>query len=195
MLTEDGFALLVLLVAVQRLVELRISKRNERELRRLGAREHAAGQMPVMTALHSLWLVSLLLEVKVLHPQPVAWLSWVAAGVFVAGQGLRLSAMRALGGRWCVRILTLPGRAPVTGGIFRYLRHPNYLGVVLEIAALPLVHFAFRTALVFSIANAWLLYRRIVAEERALSQEGGGYREALAGRPGLWPRLRAGGSP
>lgn len=193
MLTEDWFALLVLLVGGQRLRELRISKRNERELRRLGAREHAPGQMPLMTALHALWLVSMLLEVEVLHPQPIPWLSWLAAGVFLTGQALRIGAMRALGGRWCVRILTLPGRAPVNGGIFRYLRHPNYLGVVLELAALPLVHFAFRTAIVFSIANALLLHRRILAEERALEQDG--YEEALTGRPRLWPRWGAGGAP
>lgn len=194
MLTRDLFAALVLLVAVQRAAELKLSKRNELELRRHGAREHARGQLVVMQLLHGLWFVSMLFEVKFMRTEPSPWLSLGAGLLFLIGQALRYSAMRALGVRWTVRVLTVPGAAPISGGIFRYLRHPNYLGVALELAALPLVHEAFRTALLFSAANALLLGFRIAAEERALS-DNGGYREALAGRPRLWPSFRPRVSP
>lgn len=193
MLSEGLFAAFVLLVAAQRLSELRLSKRNEVELRRLGAVEHGRGQMLWMRLLHASWLVCMLVEVLLLRPTLVPWLSLVAGAVLLVGQALRYSALRALGVRWNVRILTLPGEKPVSSGIFRYLRHPNYLGVVLEIAALPLVHQAYRTALLFTIANAVLLAFRIRAEERALASNGG-YREALAGRARFWPSFRARGS-
>jgi len=146
-----------------------------------------------MQVLHVGWLVSMLLEVKLLHPPLRAGLAALSLLVFVIGQVLRVSAMRALGERWTIPIMTVPGAQPVTRGIYRYLRHPNYLGVVLEIASLPLVHSAWRTALVFSVLNAALLYARIGAEERALAQSGR-YEESFAALPRLWPRWPARGS-
>jgi methyltransferase len=190
MLSETLYCLLVILVALQRSAELRVSKRNEAYLQRLGAVEHAPGHFVAMQLLHGTWLASCLLEVKLLHPASHWQLAMPALAIFVTGQALRLSAMRALGWRWSVRIYTVPTMRPVTAGIYRYLRHPNYLGVALELAALPLVHGAWRTALAYSVLNAALLVVRIRAEERALEQ-GGGYRESFAMLPRLWPRLRA----
>jgi methyltransferase len=192
MTTSQVFVLFVVLVALERLVELRLSRQNESQLYRLGAREHAAGHFIAMQLLHTLWLVSIVLEVTLLRPSFQPALSAVAALCFGLGQCLRFAAIHALGARWTVRVLTLPGTAPVTRGIYRYLRHPNYLGVVLEIAALPLMHSAWRSAVVFSLANAGLLFVRIREEERALSQNGG-YDEALGRLPRLWPSLRARG--
>ena len=109
--------------------------------------------------------------------------------MFLAGQALRMAAMRALGERWTVKVMTVPGAPPVQRGIFRWLRHPNYLGVILEIAALPLIHGAYLTTIVFSLCNAVLLTRRIRAEEDALTLDNG-YALALGDRPRLvpWPR-------
>lgn len=194
MLTVPLFSLLVLLVALQRGAELVRSRRNERALRELGAREHAPGQLRAMQLLHTGWLVCMLLELALLQPKARPWLAIVAGLAFAVGQALRHSAMRALGVRWSVRILTLPGAPPVAAGIYRYLRHPNYLGVALEVAALPLIHAAWRTALVFSLLNALLLWARIRAEERALDEDGR-YHAALAGRPRLWPSFRAKAAP
>lgn len=194
MLSQSVFLVLVLLVAVQRGVELRLSRRNELLLRGAGAREHAPGQLLVMQLLHGAWFGSMLLEVKLLHAPFQAWLGAAAALVFVVGQLLRYTAIRTLGWRWSVRILTLPGSPPVSAGIYRHVRHPNYLGVALEIAALPLVHSAWRTALIFSFANALLLAARIAAEERALAQSGG-YDERFGELRRLWPRFRARGAP
>jgi methyltransferase len=193
MLSWQIFVAFVLLVALERLIELRVSQRNERYLRGLGAREHAAGHYIALQWLHTLWLASILLEVTLLRPPLVPWLSVAATLCFAVGQFLRYAAMRALGRRWSVRVFTVPGAAPVTHGIYRYLRHPNYLGVGLEIAALPLMHSAWRTAAVFSLANAVVLRVRIREEERALRRNGG-YDEALGGRPRLWPSFRSRGA-
>jgi methyltransferase len=169
MVTKIAFTVLVGLVALQRLIELRISRRHERTLKACGGVEHAARQMPWMVAVHTGWLVCMLLEVwRFPRPfyLPVALPAFVA---FVIGQALRVSAMRALGTRWTVRVITVP-EPPVVSGIFHYLRHPNYTGVVLEVAALPLVHGAYLTAGFFTLANALLLVFRIRAEEHALEQ-------------------------
>lgn len=163
-----AYVVLVLAVAVQRLVEVRISRRHVRALKAQGAMEHAAHQMPVMVALHALWLVACLAE-PLLWQRPVnPALAVAALALLLAGQALRWWARRALGPRWTVPIITLPGVPRVTTGPFRYLNHPNYLGVVIEIAALPLIHAAYVTAGVFTVANGLLLAWRITAEEQAL---------------------------
>ncbi|HYP99004.1 MAG TPA: isoprenylcysteine carboxylmethyltransferase family protein [Polyangiaceae bacterium] len=193
MTTNQVFVAFVVLVALERLAELRLSRRNENQLRKLGAREHASGHFIAMQLLHTLWLVSVVLEVVLLRPRFQLWLSAPAGLCFGIGQCLRFAAMHELGGRWSVRVLTLPGAAPVAKGVYRYLRHPNYLGVVLEIAALPLMHSAWRSAIVFSLTNAMLLAVRIREEERALSGNGG-YDEALGPLRRFWPRFRARGT-
>ena len=187
------FVAFVLLVALERLAELRLSRRNETRLQELGAREHASGHFLAMQLLHTLWLLSIILEVTLLQPSFELWVTVPAALVFGVGQCLRFLAIHALGGRWTVRVFILPGTPPVTRGIYRYLRHPNYLGVILELAALPLMHSAWRSAVVFTLANAVLLSVRIRQEERAL-KENGGYEEALGPLPRLLPSLRARGA-
>lgn len=171
MVSEVAFTALLVLVAVQRLFEVRRSRWNEAALKTAGAREHAAWQMPVMATLHTLWLVGAGVEVWWRHPQVYPLLSVVALVMFACGQGLRIAAMRALGPRWTVRVMTLPRAQPVVAGVYRYFRHPNYAGVVLEIAALPLVHGAVWTTVAASAANAVLLTFRIRAEERALAED------------------------
>lgn len=188
MVIRLAFTVLVALVAAQRLWEVQKSRRHERALHHAGAIEHAPGQMRWMSLLHSAWLTSCLAEVYLLDRQPRPWISLVAFGAFLAGQALRLSAMRALGERWTIKVLVLPERPVVTDGIYRWLRHPNYLGVAIEVAALPAVGGAWITAVVFSLANALLLACRIRAEEHALS-EVTEYEREFRHRPRLWPRL------
>ena len=121
-----------------------------------------------MVAVHALWLAACVAEPLVLNRAVVPAMAGVALVMLLAGQALRWAARRALGPRWTVPIITLPGVPRVRSGPFRYLNHPNYLGVVLEIAALPLIHGAYLTAGVFSLANGLLLIWRIAEEERAL---------------------------
>lgn len=182
------FCVLVVLVAMQRIWELGRSRRNESLMRAMGGREHAQGQMPWMTALHTAWLVAMPLEVVFLGRRFDASMAIVAFAIFISGQALRLAAMSALGDRWSVRVMTVPNASAVDGGIFRYLRHPNYLGVVLEIAALPLIHGAWISSLVFTVANGALLAFRIRAEEAALRRDNA-YDADLGDRPRMIPRF------
>ena len=165
------FAGFVAALGVQRLFELRLSRYNEQRMRRAGGREHAPETYRWIITLHTAWFAATLLEVFVgrreFHPRLAA----PAFGVFAAGQALRLTAIRTLGWRWSTRIMTVPGASPVHRGIYRYLRHPNYLGVELEILAVPLVHSAYLTSIVFGIANLLLLRDRIHREEQALEEE------------------------
>lgn len=186
MVTEVLFTALVAAVAIQRLVEVGQSRRNERALLARRAREHARWQVPVLATLHTGWLVASVGEVWWGAPPFRAWLALTAGVVFMAGQTLRLLAMRALGPRWTIRVMTLPGTPAVAGGIYRYLRHPNYLGVAFEIAALPLMHGAVWTAAIFSAANAAVLALRIRSEERALAIDSA-YLDVLGGRSRFVP--------
>jgi methyltransferase len=177
------------LLGLERAGELVLSLRNARAARAAGAVEAGRGHYPVMVAFHSLFLLSCALEVTLVPRAFPAVLGWVALGVAVAAQGLRYWAVASLGVRWNTRVLVWPGVPPVTGGPYRFLRHPNYLAVVLEMVAVPLVHGAWITAVVFSLGNALLLRVRIRTEERALGRP---WAEAFAGRPRLVPELRRG---
>lgn len=194
MSTELVFVVLVLSVAAQRLWEVRKSAQHEARLRAAGAVEHAPEQMRWMRLVHAGWLLAAPLEVWLLDRPFLPALAIAASLVFFAGQLLRFAAMRALGERWTVRILTLPHAPPVTSGIFRHLRHPNYLGVILELAALPLLHGAWITAITFSVANGLLLWRRIRAEEAALDATGR-YRAELGDRRRFVPHVGWGDEP
>ena len=159
---------LVAAVAAQRLWETGRSKRNVAALLERGAVEHGAGHFPVMVALHGTWLVSCAAEGFLIGEPPPAAL-WIGALIALTiGQTLRILAMRALGPRWTARVIVLPDAPLVDSGLFRWIRHPNYAGVIIEIAALPLVFGAWRTAIVFSVANALLLRHRVAVEEEAL---------------------------
>lgn len=167
-----AFTLLVGLVAVQRLAELAVSRRHLTALLARGAREVGAAHYPWMVALHTAFLVACVAEVWFLDrpwrvPFGLAWLL-----VFVAALALRWWTLRTLGERWTTRVLVLPGEPLVKGGPYRLLRHPNYVAVVLELAALPMVHGAWMTAVVFGVANLLLLRVRISVEEAALECAG-----------------------
>jgi len=157
---------ILLLLGLQRLAELRLSRRNERRIQALGGYEIAQGQFRWMQLLHAAWFAAMPLEVFALQRPFDPGLALPAAALFLLGQALRYGAISALGYRWTVRVMALPGQPPVRHGIYRYLRHPNYLGVVLELLAVPLLHGAFLTALAFSVLNALLLYARIRTEDQ-----------------------------
>lgn len=180
------FTLLVVAVAAARLLELRVSNRNVRRLAALGGVEAAPGHYPAMVALHTAFLAACPAEVWLLDRPFLAWLGWPMLALALAAAGLRLWVIRSLDGRWTTRILCLPGAPPVTSGPYRFLRHPNYLAVIIEIFALPLIHTAWLSSAVFSVANALVLRIRIRAEEAALAQVSH-YETAFAGRYRLIP--------
>lgn len=153
------------LVGVQRLLELRLSRRNERRLRARGAIEHGRDHYPFMVALHALWLLSTAVEGS---RKSEAKLGRAATFAFMVVQPVRYWSITSLGEHWNTRILVVPGEKLVRKGPYRYFKHPNYLVVVTEVLALPMIFGAWATALVFSILNAILLFVRIREEERAL---------------------------
>jgi methyltransferase len=123
-----------------------------------------------MKLVHFTWFIAMACEVIFLKRLFIPRLSGIALLFTALGQGLRYSAIRSLDRRWSVRIITLPGSKPVTTGIYKYIRHPNYLGVTLEIFGVPLLHSAYITSLIWSFANLVILRIRIPREERALDE-------------------------
>ena len=164
-----AFTVVVALVALERLAELVVSNRNAAWSLSRGGRETGQGHYPFMVVLHSGLLVAMLVEAWVRRPEVAPLLAWSMLALAVAAQALRWWCITTLGRRWNTRVIVVPGLAPVTGGPYRFLRHPNYVAVVVEGVALPLLHASWITALVFTVANAVLLTVRIRAEDAALA--------------------------
>jgi methyltransferase len=161
-----GFLAVIL---AQRIAELLVSARNARRVRSRGAIEPRADRFPWIVAIHVLFPVALAVEVAALGARPGGFAAFWAVA-WLAAQGLRYWAMWALGDRWNVRVLVVPGEPPVRRGPYRWLRHPNYLAVAIELFAGPLIFGAWRTALVFTLLNLLVLSRRVRIEERALAE-------------------------
>jgi methyltransferase len=169
------YAALVVAVAAERLAELVVARRNLVWARRHGGREYGFGHYPFMVVLHVGLLVACLFEAAQRPFIPA--LGWPMLAVVLLAQALRWWCISTLGPRWNTRIIVIPGLPLVDGGPYRWLRHPNYVAVVLEGIALPLVHTGWITAVVFTTVNAGLLRVRITSENAALAR-------ALAGTPG-----------
>ena len=165
-----AFTALVALVGLERLAELVVSTRNAAWSFARGGVEYGRGHYPVMVALHTGFLVAMLVEAWVRRPDVPATLAWSMLALVLASQVLRWWCIATLGRRWNTRVIVVPGLAPVTSGPYRWLRHPNYVAVVVEGVALPLVHGAWMTAAAFTVANAVLLTVRIRVEDAALAR-------------------------
>ena len=165
------FDLLVAATALERLAELVVSARHARWSFGRGGVESGRGHFPAMVALHTGLLVACVVEVHVADRPFVPLLGWVALVGVLLSQALRWWCIRTLGPRWNTRVIVVPGLPLVQDGPYRWFNHPNYVAVVLEGLALPLVHTAWVTAAAFTVLNAVLLLRfRIPAEERALAE-------------------------
>jgi methyltransferase len=156
-------AIILALVTLQRLGELVIARRNTRALLARGAYEAAPGHYSLIVAVHTLWLAALW------WLAPGKAVSWPLIGLFLLLQLGRLWVLATLGRRWTTRIIVVPGEQLVARGPFRFVRHPNYLVVIGEIAVLPLAFGLWQAALLFSLLNAAVLAIRIRAEEKALA--------------------------
>jgi methyltransferase len=171
--SEILFTVLVLLVALERVAELVVSNRNAAWAFERGGVETGRGHYPVMVVLHTALLAGALIEVWWRRPDAVGWLAWTMLGLVVASQALRWWCIATLGRQWNTRVIVVPGLPLVSAGPYRKIPHPNYVAVVVEGFALPLVHSAWTTAIVFTAANAVLLTVRIRTENRALATAGG----------------------
>ena len=163
-----AFTGLVLLIGLQRISELILSRRNLRWCQQHGGVEYGSGHYPFMVVLHTGLLAGALLEVHLAHREIYPWLAWPMLALVVASQWLRWWSIRSLGPSWNTRVIVVPGLPLVEDGPYRWFRHPNYLAVVVEGFALPIIGSAWITASVFTALNIPLLAVRIRAEERAL---------------------------
>ena len=184
---ERAYLAILVLIAIERIVELFIARRNAARLLARGGLESGRALYPAMVAMHVAWLAACGAESLIVSRDIPAALSTSALLAAIGAQALRYWAIWTLGPRWSTRVIVMPGAAPVTAGPYRWLRHPNYLAVILEIAAVPLIRANWCTAIAFTILNAIVLTVRIPAEERAL---GARWRAAFASRARLVPRWR-----
>jgi methyltransferase len=162
------YTLLILAVAVERIVELVVSQRNWAWSRERGGTERGAGHYPAMVVLHVGLLLGCLAEPWVFDRSFIPALGWPMLVVVLAAQILRWWCITTLGHQWNSRVIVIPGAPRVTGGPYRWIPHPNYVAVVVEGVALPLVHSAWLTALVFTMLNVLLLRTRLRVENSAL---------------------------
>jgi methyltransferase len=156
---------LLLLATLQRLVELVVAQRNTRALLAEGAYEVGRGHYPVVVVLHGLWLATLWGFVALGRAELHVW----PAIAYLLVQALRVWTLASLGRYWTTRVIVVPGASLVRKGPYRFLRHPNYAVVALEIALLPLALGSWALALGFSVANAIVLAWRIRVEDMALA--------------------------
>ncbi|HEX6517247.1 MAG TPA: isoprenylcysteine carboxyl methyltransferase family protein [Nocardioidaceae bacterium] len=163
------FTVVVGLVGVERLAELVVSTRNARWSLARGGVEHGRGHFPPMVLLHTGLLVGALVEAWVRRPAVPLFLAGVMLALVVASQGLRWWCIGTLGRQWNTRVIVVPGMTAVRRGPYRWLPHPNYVAVVVEGLALPLMHACWITAAAFTVLNAGVLGVRIRVENAALA--------------------------
>lgn len=193
-LTVIVFLALLAVVGALRGVELAISRRHQRALREHHVCDVADPGFRWMVLVHAGILIGAALEVVLLRRPMIPTLAIAAAVVVVLANAVRWWVIATLGRHWNVQVMDSVRLGVVSGGPYRAIRHPNYAAVFLELAALPLVHSAWITALVGSIAHAWVLSRRIAVEDAALLGNPD-YRAEMGHKPRFIPHLRSPGRP
>lgn len=184
-----AYLALLAVVGVGRLAEMRLSRRHQRALAARGARRAAEPGFVFMVALHTGVLVASALEVVVLHRPFIAAVGVPALIAFALANGLRWWVIATLGPHWNVQVVgSLDDLGVVTSGPYRFVRHPNYVAVFVELLALPLVHGAWLTAAVGTALHVVVLRRRLAVEEVVLAAHAP-YRAAMGGKPRFIPRL------
>ncbi|KXH86889.1 isoprenylcysteine carboxyl methyltransferase family protein [Sporosarcina sp. HYO08] len=163
------FASVMIFVILQRLVELFIAKRNEKWMLNQGAFEVGAAHYPAMVVMHISFFATLIIEVT-LFDRALSPLLDYLFGAFLLLQTARIWCLTSLGRFWNTKIIILPGAEVVRKGPYRFMRHPNYTIVTLELLILPLLFSAYLTTIIFAVLNAWMLSIRIPAEEKALRE-------------------------
>ena len=183
-----AFLALLLAVAAMRLVELRISRSHQADIVARGGAKVEEPRFRWMVLLHTAVLLGAALEVVLLHRPFIPILGASMLAIFIAANIVRWWVIRALGQHWNVQVMDSTSLGVITSGPFRYVRHPNYAAVFAEMLALPLIHTAWVTAIVGTVAHAIVLTQRLSTEERVLFANPE-YRAAMAGKPRFIPGL------
>jgi len=176
------------LVGLERLVELRISRRNQLKLEKLGVRKVAEPHFRWMVFVHAGVLACAAAEVLLLRRPLIPSLAIAMAALFVFANALRWWVIRILAGHWNVEVMASSRVGVVTSGPYRWVRHPNYVAVVIELFALPMIHTAWLTALAGTLANLEILRRRLRVEDGVLMADPL-YRSAMGGKPRFLPKF------
>lgn len=187
-LTKIAFLILLGCVGFERLVELQVSRRHQRDLASFGARKHDDPRYRWMVALHAGVLIGAAVEVIVLHRPFIAPLAAAALLFFALATLLRWWVIRTLGIHWNTEVVDSAPLGVISAGPFRWIRHPNYLGVFVELIALPLIHSAWITAALAAAGNVFVLRNRLRVEEQLL-EAAPAYRAAMSGKPRFLPRI------
>jgi methyltransferase len=188
MLTRYLFLGIVILVFLQRLLELRISHNHVKYILGQGGRLIGENLLPFVKVLQLTWFLAMIAEVWYFERPFYPFLAFLGVSGVILGQILRFLSMRSLEWRWTLPIAVIPNLPAVNTGIYRYLRHPNWLGVLLEMASLPLIHSAYLTAIVFSLINGLIMSRRVQQEELAL-EENNQYLAQMQNTPRFIPQF------
>ncbi|HXL21081.1 MAG TPA: isoprenylcysteine carboxylmethyltransferase family protein [Candidatus Dormibacteraeota bacterium] len=179
---------LLLTVAALRLLELRVSRNHQQQMIARGAKKIIDPKFRWMVLVHTAVLLGAALEVVFLKRPFIAWLAAPMLALFLAANAVRWWVIRTMGQHWNVQVVDSTQLGVVTSGPFRFVRHPNYAAVFVEMLALPLIHTAWITAVAGAIAHVGVLAQRLSAEERVLFANAD-YRAAMAGKPRFLPGM------
>jgi methyltransferase len=186
--TVIAFLGLLLAVAALRIVELQISKRHQKQIVADGGAKVTDPKFLWMVLLHTAVLIGAAVEVVFLHRAFIPWLSVISFVLFLVANVIRWWVIRTLGEHWNVQVMDSTKLGVVTTGPFRYVRHPNYAAVFLEMFFLPMIHTAWITAIAGSLAHAIVLSQRLATEEKVLFADPQ-YRAAMSSKPRFVPGL------
>ena len=164
------YIIFLMIVSATRLMEMQISRRNASWAFKNGGLEVGKTHFKFMVVLHTAFICSCGIEVLFTHRPFIPALGYPMIGLAISAQIIRFYTISVLGKFWNARVIFVPEQPVITHGLYQYIRHPNYLAVIVEIFALPMIHTAWITAIFFSILNAWMLTVRIRSEEQALSE-------------------------
>jgi methyltransferase len=187
-LSVIAFLALLGVVALLRLYELRLSRRHQQEMAAHGASKVEEPRFRWMVVLHTAVLIGAACEVVFLKRPLIPVLATVCVFIFLGANAVRWWVIRTLGEHWNVQVMNSTGLGVITSGPFRYVRHPNYAAVFVEMLVLPLIHTAWITALVGSAAHVLVLSQRLATEEKVLFSDAH-YRDAMSGKPRFLPGL------
>src|SRR5450432_528927 len=187
-LSTIAFLALLVVVGALRLVELRISRAHQRLLVARGAAKVSEPRFRWMVVLHTAVLVGAALEVIFLKRPFIPGLAASMFVIFLAANAVRWWVILTLGEHWNVQVMDSTELGVVATGPFRFVRHPNYAAVFIEMIALPLIHTAWITALAGAVAHMVVLKQRLATEERVLFADPD-YRSAMGNKPRFLPGL------
>jgi methyltransferase len=183
-----AYLTLLAIVGIGRLLELRISRHNQQKLEKQGVKKVHEPHFRWMVLVHGGILAGAALEVTLLHRPLIPALAISMGALFILANALRWWVIRTLAGYWNVEVMASPRVGVVTSGPYRWVRHPNYVAVVAELFSLPMIHTAWITALIGTVADLEILRRRLRVEEDVLMADAG-YRMTMGAKPRFLPRL------